>query len=355
MAAFGSGLSSQFGYKAETTVGTAVTVDRFQEMLGGESLAYVPTILDGQGLRAGQAWQRASRSQISRHSVAGDLPPLEFGDRGGMGLLIKHMLGSTLTIPTQIAASTAWKQNHHASTTSTQDGMGLTVQIGRPQTDTVVRAHTYNGVKITGWEFTCSDNEYAQLKLTADGWNESTATALATASYTASVQPFTFADATVFKIGGTPTTTTGETTIAGGVAVSTLVRGITITGTFPKATERYGLGNAGVKKEQVQNGIPEITASLEAEYTQRTEFYDLLKTYSSTAMELVFSHGDAGSSNPFALSFIFPAFKVREGGPQVGGPDIVGQTIGIKAFDDGGGSNPVAQIRLVSTDTTLAA
>lgn len=355
MASFGSGLSAQFGYKAETTVGTAVTVDRFQEMLGGETLGYTPTILDGQGLRAGQAIQRASRSQISRHSVAGDLPPLEFGDRGGMGLLIKHMLGSTITVPTQIGATTAWKQNHHWNTSATQDGLGLTVQIGRPQTDTAVRAHTYNGVKIVSWEFSCSDNQYAQLKLTADGWNESTATALATASYAASVQPFTFADAATFKIGGTASTTTGETTVAGGVAITTLVRGITITGTFPKATERYGLGNAGVKKEQVQNGIPEVTATLEAEYTQRTEFYDLLKTYSSSALELVFSHGDAGSSNPFALSFIMPAFKVREGGPQVAGPDIVAQTIGIKAYDDGSGTNPALQVRLVSTDTTLTA
>ena len=146
MASYGSGLSAQFGYKQETTVGTAVTVDRFQEMLGGEDLKYDPTWLEGQGLRAGQAWQRAARTQISRHSVSGALPPLEFVDRGGMGLLIKHMLGSVITVPTQIGATTAWKQNHHASSTSTQDGLGLTVQIGRPQTDTVVSPPVVEGV-----------------------------------------------------------------------------------------------------------------------------------------------------------------------------------------------------------------
>lgn len=352
MAAFGSGLSAQLGYKAETTPGTEVTVDKFIEMLS-EDLKYDPTWLEGQGLRAGTATQRASRTQISRHSASGSFT-VEHADKGGMGLLWKHALGSLFTTPTVIA-TTAFKQNHHFSSTSTKDPLGLTVQVGKPQTDAVVRPHTYYGAKITGWEFSCSDNQYAQLKLNFDAWNENVVTSLAVASYPVGAGVFTFADAATFKIGGTPTTAGSppETTIAGGVALTTLCKGITITGSFPLATERYGLGNAGVKKNQAQNGIPEVTATLDAEYTQRTELYDLLKSATATALELVFAHGDAGSGNPYSLSFVMPAVKIREGGPTVGGPDLTAQQIGLKALEHDAGTHPVLQVRLVSTDTVL--
>jgi hypothetical protein len=348
---YGSGLSAQVGVKAETTVGTQVVVDRFYELLS-ESLAFSPTWLDGQGLRAGQAYQRVARTSQSRFTVGGDLT-VEHADKGGMGLLWKHCLGSILTVPTQIGATTAWKQNHHAGATSVKTGLGLTVQVGRPQTDGTVKAHTYRGCKVVGWEFTVSDGALAQLKVTFDGWQEDLAAGLASASYTAGAGVFSFSDASVFKLGGTPTTAAGETTVAGGVSVATVVRSFTLRGSTPLATERYGLGNAGVKREQIENAIPEITGTLEGEYTSQSEIYALFKNNTTTALELVLEHGLAGTAEPYELGFVLPACKILEGGPQVGGPDIVGQSINFKAYDDGT-TNPVAQVRLVSTDTTLA-
>lgn len=348
---YGSGLSAQVGVKAETTVGTEVVVDRFFEFLD-ESIAFQPTWLDGQGLRAGQAYQRVARVSQSRFTVAGDIS-LEHADKGGMGLLWKHILGSAITVPTQIGATTAWKQNHHAGSTSVKTGLGLTIQVGRPQTDGTVKAHTYRGCKIVAAEFSVSDGELARLSLTVDGWQEATATALASASYTAATGVFSFSDASVFKLGGTPSTSAGETTVAGGTSVATVVRGFTLRVGTPLATERYGLGNAGVKREQIENAIPEITGTLEGEYTSQSEIYSLLKNNTTTALELVLEHGLAGTAEPYELSFVLPAIKLLEGGPQVSGPDIVGQSINWKAYDDGGGSNPVAQVRLVSTDTTL--
>jgi hypothetical protein len=70
-------------------------------------------------------------------------------------------------------------------------------------------------------------------------------------------------------------------------------------------------------------------------------------------MQIDFTHGDAGGGNPFLLSFILPAVKFKEGGPQVGGPDIVGQDINFEAYDDGSGTNPPIQVKLVSTDQQL--
>jgi len=347
MPAYSSGLSAQLMVKAETTVGTAVTVDTAYEFLT-ESFQLNPTYLDGQGLKSGTGYKRVARTVQSAFDVDGDFS-LEHADQGHMGLLWKHALGSSATAA--VIATTAYKQIH---TPGIKTGLGLTLQVGRPQvTSATVQPFTYRGVKITGWEFSCQDGGYAQIKFTCDGWQETTATALAAATYTAAAGLFSFADATNFKLGGTATTAAGETTIASGVSVASVVRGITITGSTPMKDDRRGLGNSGVKKEQLENAIPTITGTLDTEFTSRTELYDLFSANTTTALQLDFSHGDAGSSNPYLLSFIFPALKFKNADVNVTGPDVLPQKIDFEAYDDGSGTNPVIQVKLVSKDTTI--
>lgn len=344
--AYGSGLSGQVGLKAETTYGTAVTVDKFVEFLS-ESVNKNITYLDSSGLKAGQAYKRASRVVQSRSGISGSLT-LEAADKG-LGTLIKHALGSTVTTPTQIAATTAYKQIH---TPGNKTGMGLTVQVGRPQTDGTVKAFTYAGMKIMNWEFSVSDGEIAQFMFDFDGKSMATATALATASYTSDTGVFNFSDvaAGAFKLGGTAATASGETTITGGTAVSSIVKGITIKGETPMAVERYGIGNSGLKAEPIENAIPTITGSFDTEFTSQAEFYDFFNNNTSKAIEIPFSHGDAGTSNPFLLSFIIPVAKFKEANVNVDGPDILPQKVEWEAYDDG--TNPVIQVKLVSTDST---
>jgi hypothetical protein len=355
MPTYASGLSGQVGTIAESTYGTPVTVTKFYEFLS-ENFQFNPTWLDGMGLKAGQAYNRASRTVQSQFDVNGDLT-MEHTDGSAasasadsMGLWWKHALGSTITTPTQISSSTAYKQIH---TPGSKAGFSLTLQVGRPQISGVtVQPFTYQGVKVTDWEFSCNDNQIAQLKVTCDGQQELTATSLAAASYPTPNGLFSFADATNFKIGGTATTAGGETTVASGVAVGSRVTGITITGSTPMKVDRYGLGNAGLKGEPIENAIPTITGTLTTEFYSRTELYDLLKSNSTTVLQLDFSHGDAGSGNPYLLSFIFPAIKVKSGSMNINGPDVIPQTIGFQAYDDGSGTNPVIQVKLVSKESS---
>lgn len=345
MPAYGSGLSAQFGYAAESTVGTEVTVSRFLGFLS-ESLTYEPTWLEPAGLRAGQGFKRASHVGISRHMVSGDVT-LEYFDKGGFGLLWKHALGSSAT-PVQIGATTAYRQIH---TPGSKTGLGLTMQIGRPQTNATVQPFTYRGCKISEWEFSVSDGEYPQLSLTVDGWQEATGTALAVASYPTLDVPFTFADASLFRLGGTASTSSGETTVSGGSNVATVVNEFSISGSTGMANERFGLGNSGVKREQIENDIPTITGSLGGEFTLRSEIYDQYKANNTVPLQLDFSHGNAGGGNAYLLSFIIPAAKFKTAGVNADGPDILAQSIDFEGYDDG--VNPVIQIKLVSTDTTL--
>lgn len=339
-----SGLDSQFGYAAESTWGTPVTVTRFNEY-DDEDFALMQAILENEGLRATGVFKRVSRVAISRYDVNGQVT-LKHGTRQ-MGLLWKHCIGSTAAA-TQIAATTAYKQIH---TYQQRAGLGLTMQIGRPEPGSgTVQPFTFNGCKITSWEFSVSDNEPAKLVVNFDGKMETTATALAAASYVANQAIFTFKDAITFKLGGTASTAAGETSISGGVAVTTIVNNFTIRGEVPLATERYGLGNAGQKAEQRENDYPTITGSLDAEFN-KTELYDLYTNFTTTALQLDLSQGDAGSGNPFLLSFICPAIKLKDAKPSVDGPGLVRMQTAFEAYDDG--TNPTLQVKLVSTDTSI--
>lgn len=342
--ATGSGLDAQFGFKAETTWGTAVTVDKFVEF-NSESLNLEPTFLEPTGLRPGIKFKRASRVRISRKSVSGDVE-MEVVTRG-MGTLWKHALASgTGSTPVQIAASTAYKQIH---TPGGFVGFGLTMQVGRPQPDGVVKPFTYAGCKISTWEFSLSDSEVPTVTFTVDGRSEATATALASATYTAGATVFDFSQATL-SLGGTASTASGLTTVASGTAVATIIREIHISGESPMANERFGLGNAGLKAEQLENDTPTITGTLSAEFN-KAELYDAFTANTTQPMVLKLEGSDAGGGNLDTLEFLMPAVKFKTAQPQVDGPDIVSMDVDFEAYSDG--TNPVIQIMVISADAAL--
>jgi hypothetical protein len=340
--ATGTGLDAQLGAKLETTYGTAVTVDRFFEF-ASEDLSWEPTWLEPSGLRVGTKYKRASRLVQSRQTVSGSIE-MEHATRN-MGMWWKLALGSTVTTPTLVLGS-AYKQVHVPGDFV---GKSATVQVGRPEPGGTVRAHTYAGCKVAGWEFSVSDGEYATLNLDIEGRSEATATALATASYVAGAGVFSFDQVSVFKLGGTPSTAAGETSIAGGVTVPGVVTGFSLSGETPLATERYGLGNAGLKSEPLENDIPTITGSLEAEFDRAT-FYDVFKANTTTAIEVKLEGSVISGTDKNTLHFIIPAAKFKTVAPNVDGPDIVQATVDFEAYSNE--ADPVVQVKLISADST---
>src|SRR5258708_8219444 len=215
------------------------------------------------GLKSGQAYNRASRTVQSRFDVNGDLTMEHTSGEAAtavadsMGFWWKYALGSAFTTPT-LVSTTAYRQIH---TNGSKAGQYLTCQVGRPQILSVtVQPFTYVGVKITDFEFSCSDNQIAQLKVTCDGRTElTTSPTLAAASYPTPNGLFSFANASIMTLGGTVSTTSGFTSISGGTPVASLVNGTPLTGSTPTNVDRYGLGNSGLKGEPIQNHIPTTT------------------------------------------------------------------------------------------------
>ena len=336
----GTGLDAQAGYKLETTTGTEVTVDKFPEF-DSEGLEFDPGFIEPTGLRVGVKFKRGSRLVQSRKMVTGDVK-LQHATRI-MGALWKVALGSSVTTPTVIAGS-AYKQIHQ---TGDLLGKSLTLQIGRPESGGTVRAHTFRGCKVTSWEFSCSDNETANLSLSFDGWDEATATALASASYVSS-EVFNFSQATTFTLGATIAGTT-ELTYSGGTAVATIVRGVSFKGENPMATERFGLGNAGVKKEQLENDIPTITGTLDIEYS-KTEWYDPFKANTAQSLVLKFEGSIISGSDKNTLEFVIPQMRIKKVTPKVDGPDIVKASVEFEVYSNET-QNPF-QVKLISADST---
>lgn len=380
---YASGLGASLGFGVESTPGTEVVPTAWYEFLS-ESLALTPTYLDSAGLKAGQAFKRGARTQISRYDVNGDIT-IEHFDRGfsaalgrGMGFLWHYALGSPATGAQQLSTGSAWQQVHVPGTTA---GLSLTAEVGRPQIASPYTANRfgYSGIKFAGWEFTCSDGALAQLKLTADGMNCTTSGSITSPAFAASTYQsgiFAFADAYLFQIGtgtqagtgslpgtgGTGTGTGNYTTLTGTASVAHVVKGFTLTAARPVASERYGFGNAGIKREQLENGIPTLTGTLDAEFTNRSEFYDLFSTNATRSLQLDFAHGINGSgadgaagstgTGAYRLSFVLPFVKFKADPLAVGGPDLIPESISFEAYDDGSGQaggSPL-QIRLVSQD-----
>lgn len=336
----GSGLDAQVGVVSETTWGTPVTVTRFPEF-NTESLHKEITWLEPTGLRVGTKAKRVSRVVQSRTWIAGDL---EFDVVTlGMGLFVKHMLGSAVTTTTLISGS-AYKQVHVPGDFRS---LGLTVQVGRPEPGGTVRPFTYAGCKVTGWEFNIDDSNYPKLKLSLDGKSESTVTALATASYLAGALAYNFQQATL-KLGGTPTTAAGETTIAGGVLTSTIVKSFSCKGDTPMDTERFGLGNVGLKAEPLENGTPTYTGSLGAEFAL-TELYTPFSANTTTAMQFDLT-GIAIGATTYLFSIIIPAAKFKTASPSVTGPGVVEMTTDYEVYNNE--VDPTIQIKIISTEST---
>jgi hypothetical protein len=342
--ATGSGLDAQFGFKAETTWGTAVTVDHVLEF-NSESLTNEPTFLEPTGLRPGVKHKRESRVRVSRRTITGDVS-MEVATRG-MGTIWKHMLGSGAgSTPVQIAATTAYKQIH---TPGGFVGFGLTMQVGRPEPSGTVRPFTFAGCKIPSWEFSLTDSEVPTLTINVDGRSEATATALATASYAASATVFDFSQATL-TLGGTASTASGLTTVSGGTAATTIIREFNLSGESPMANERFGLGNAGLKAEPLENDTPTITGTLTAEFN-KTEFYDVFTANTTFPLVLKLEGATIEASNKRTLEFLMPAVKIKAAAPTVDGPDVVPMNIDFEAYSNE--VDPVIQIVVISEDAAL--
>ena len=136
---------------------------------------------------------------------------------------------------------------------------------------------------------------------------------LATASFPSNNSVFHFAQ--------------GSITVDGSAVAN--IKDFTLTVDNMLKTDRYNLGSAGIKAEQVINGFRSITGSITAEFTDTTL---LSKFLSDASASIALSFAGASSS---ALSITLSAVKFDGEAPQVAGPETIDVNFTFEAYDNG--------------------
>lgn len=253
-------MAGQIGWKSEVTWGTGVTVDTFVPVLES-SHTTDEGYLRAMGIRAGRRTQAPARlgARVVSGSVNMELP------NTSIAVLMKHMFGAVNT--------TGAGPYTHTYTPGAHLSKSLTLQTGITDATDTVQPFTASGVKLEAWELSASVGELAMLSFEWTGKDIVTATALASASYTAGLQPYTFVE--------------GSITVNGSAVAS--ANAVTLSATKNLRNDRHVLGSRSIR-EQLEDAHFEFSTEISADFDSLT-LYNLAVAATQVASVLTFSNG----------------------------------------------------------------
>jgi hypothetical protein len=229
-------MNTQLGLKAETTWGTAATVDTFQEF-ENESIVPEVSLIEPPVMRTTTRTVRQDRwvRGVTGHAGTISLPVMT----KDWGVWLDHLVGGSVTT-SSIADSTYT----HSADVGSLCGKGLTVQFNRPRGvcgDTDV-PFTYAGGKVGQW--TLSQEQGGVVMLSADMTFATMVqtTALATASYASGMEFLPWGAASL-TVGG----------------LSLPVTNWSVSCNNGLNTDRLMIRNSYARREPVENEMREIT------------------------------------------------------------------------------------------------
>jgi hypothetical protein len=326
-----SGLGAQLGVAAETKYGEFKVPTRYFPF-ESESLALDKTYVKSAGLRAGRMAQAQNLHRGTTRTVGGDFT-MEFLDQG-MGILLSLLHGNKVT-PTKIEEKSKelFKQVHEIGLVD-PFGKSLSVQVGRPDTANTVQPFSYVGCKLVEFKISIESGGTAMLTVTVDGKDELTSEALGEAAYDADALPFTFQQM-VAKIKGEQVAN---------------VRSIEIGIALGQNTERFHLGNKGVKDEPIVNELLAVTADATLEFSGLTD-HNRFKSEEVVKLELEGTGAELKEGDTFRADFEAPAAKQISSSPTVDGPDVLTTDVTFECLDSG--TKAPLIVEYLSTDSAL--
>lgn len=241
--AVGSGLAAQFGWKAESTYGTAVTVDRFLPFRS-ETIQDDYMVSTADDIIAGSYTPLQEQMRAGNKAFTGDINMYAFNRN--VAEFFYMALGGKST-------SGAGPYTH-TITPGDQTGKMMTMQVGRPDNGGTVRAFTYEGCKLKTLKLGVEQGEFATLGLSVIAEDVATGTALATASYPSSLARY-HSDDFGLTVGGT----------------SVCVRSFELSIENSLDDTRRCAGSA-VVKEPLRNGLVSVSGTMETEWSDLTMY-----------------------------------------------------------------------------------
>lgn len=242
-------INASLGVKKESTYGTAVTVTRFYPLIS-ESIKEDVAKLEAEGRRAGTVVLAKDQSIPIFQGASGtiEIPPMS----KDFGFWLEHLLGSVATSGPTDSAYT------HTGTVGTTKGKSFSAQINRPFHDSETdQPFSYEGGKITGWEFTAEAEAEPKLSIDVDFEDLATGTALATPSYTAGMELFSWAHAS------------SGLTIAG---TAVPITKFSLKCTMGVKTDRRYIRGSALKKEPVASAFRDFEWSADCDFDSLTQY-----------------------------------------------------------------------------------
>lgn len=334
-----SGIGAQLGVAEETTWSVRVAPTRFYEFdTANVKTAY--TWAQGKGLRPGQRFQRSDRRVVTKKKVEGPFE-IPFYTKQ-MGLLLKHAFGVAPVVTTPMGGTNS--RLHTYSAPGDPTGLGLSMQLGVPDSSGTTHSIDWTGGKVTDVEFDLGLDALLMFKPTLNFYDEAAldANSVAASNYTAGMGVYASIAASV-SFGGASTYN---------------VEKFNWKYTPGLATERYFLRADSRLKEQLPAAIVVCEGSMDVEFSSGTLYNDFIggagaaPTQSNFAMSLTLDTGVAieGAIN-YKSVLSFNAVRLNGDSPPVVGPEVIKQTIPFIVLDDGSGSSPWT-FTYQTTDTT---
>jgi hypothetical protein len=254
-------MAGQAGWKTEVTWGTPITVDKFVPVTGS-TLTVDQGPLRPAGIRAGRLTRSAGQPGAKKISgtLEMELPNVT------VATLLKHLFGAVNT-------TGAGPTYTHTYTPGTSVGDSLTLQSGVMAANGTTYPFTASGVKPGSWDLKCAVGEFAMLSVDWTARDVENATALASASYAATLAPFTFVEGAI-SVNGTPVASANSVTLS-----------------FSKGLrdDRHVLGSRYIR-EQLEEEHWEITSEIEADFDDLT-LYALADPMTTVASVFEFDNG----------------------------------------------------------------
>lgn len=324
-------MSTQLGVAKETTYGTGVTPTRFIEF-NDETVKRAIERIESTGLRPNRRIVREKQSQPGRESVAGDIDADV--NTAGFGLFFEQCLGAvTSSQPNVGSAPTVWE---HLAEVGAMDAKSLTTQVARTDSSGSTRAFTYAGCKIPKWELMCDEDGLLKIKMSLDAQSETTATALASASYASTAQPLVYTGA-VFNLKGTEKP----------------VKKFTLAGDNGLATDRYAMKATNPQQARAQlegEKLREYTGKMEMEFEGLSE-YEMFTKQEIGSLTAFFTGPIISGTFASAVEVTIPGVRLDGETPNVSGVNIINIPLSYKVVDTEAAKGPV-QIKYRTTDTT---
>lgn len=290
----------------ETTYSTAVTPTRGFEYTGDAApIKGVPGKTEANPLRPGSRGRRYDRAASYFHHGEGTIPMVVMDK--GFGFWVEHMVG-------QVATTGAGPYTHTATEGSAGALMGdsFTAQFNYELSPGyTTQAVTWAGGKVTQWTLSNAPEEFLQCELECDFATQTTATALATASYPSTMTPLSWA---------------GGVVTVGGVAVD--VSNVSISGDQNYDVDKRRVRGNAAKKEPTPGNF-EVSASFELDFESLAQWNRVFATSISSRQASFSGVWTAGTSS---LTVTIPLLEFDDIDLS-GETNLMQQLSGVAVFD----------------------